>query len=233
MGVGQTALHIAVLPVQGLGQLLPAAGTHQEGGTQAALDGRAQGHLPEGVGVAAPQSADGSLIALVLADDIGEVRLAPAHQNAQLRDDLEVDGIFAAFDALQILDLRLGVGAELLDAGQRLALAVKNQDGVLGRQQLDALEPGADVVVAVHQKNHFHGNCSFFRRFLISVPVKTGFSITDVSQKHKRGLCTDALCWRLEGVSLKRFFAGNIKRGPRCGPLPVCTYSSSSVTISP
>ena len=102
------------------------------------------------------EGAHGGLVPLVLADDVGEVRLAPAHQDPQLRDDLEVQGVLAALHALQILDLGPGAGAQLFHVGQGLALAEEDQDGVLLRQQVDALEAGADVVVAVHQKNHFH-----------------------------------------------------------------------------
>src|SRR5699024_12825131 len=53
------------------------------------------------------EGAHGGLIALVLADDIGEIRLSSAHQDAQLRDDLEVQGVLAALHALQILHLGL------------------------------------------------------------------------------------------------------------------------------
>lgn len=122
MGVGQAALYLTIFPVQSLGQLLPAGGAHQEGCPQTALDRGAQSHFLKGVGVTAPESADGGLIALVLTDDIGEIRLAPADQDTQLRNDLKVDGIFSALDALQVLDMGLGVGAELLDAGKGLAL---------------------------------------------------------------------------------------------------------------
>ena len=102
------------------------------------------------------EGAHGGLIALVLADDIGEIRLSSAHQDAQLRDDLEVQGVLASLHALQILHLGLCAGAQLFHVGQGLPLAEKDQDGVLGSQQVDTLEPGANVVVAVHQKNHLH-----------------------------------------------------------------------------
>ncbi|SCJ35892.1 Uncharacterised protein [uncultured Blautia sp.] len=49
------------------------------------------------------EGAHGGLIALVLADDIGEIRLSSSHQDAQLRDDLEVQGVLASLHALQIL----------------------------------------------------------------------------------------------------------------------------------
>ena len=112
------------------------------------------------------ESAHGGLVPLVLADNVGEVRLAPAHQDPQLRDDLEVQGVLTALDALQVLDLGRRAGAQLFHALQGLTLAEEYQNGVLRRQQVDALETGADVVVAVHQKNHFHGICSFFPRIL-------------------------------------------------------------------
>ena len=166
VGIGQHALGGAELPDQRLGQLLPAGAAQQEAGLQAALDGGPQRHLPEGIGVPGPQGAHGGLIPLVLADDVGKVCLAPAHQHPQLRDDLEVDGVLAAPDALQVLDLGLGPGAELLHAGKALSLSVKNKDGVVGSQQVDALEPGADVVVTIHQKNHVH-ECCFFPPFFL------------------------------------------------------------------
>ena len=165
MGIGQHTLGRAELPNQRLRQLLTAGAAQQETGLQAALDRRPQRHLPEGIRVPGPQGAHSGLIPLVLADDVGKVRLAPAHQYTQFRDDLEVDGVLAAPDALQILDLGLGAGTELLHTGKALSLSIKNQDGVVGGQQVDALQPGADVVVTVHQKNHVHESCSFLRFF--------------------------------------------------------------------
>ena len=96
------------------------------------------------------EGAHSGLIPFVLADDIGKVRLAPAHQDAKFRDDLEVQGVFAALHALQILDLGGGAGAELFHAVQGLPLAEEDQNGILRRQQMNALQARADVVVTVH-----------------------------------------------------------------------------------
>ena len=156
MLIGQLTLHGAVLPGQGGGQLLPSACPQQERRLETVLNGGAQSHLPERGGVSCVEGAHGGLISLVLADDIGEIRLSSSHQDAQLRDDLEVQGVLASLHALQILHLGLCAGAQLFHVGQGLPLAEKDQDGVLGSQQVDTLEPGANVVVAVHQKNHLH-----------------------------------------------------------------------------
>ena len=152
VSIGQLTLHGAVLPGQGGGQLLPSACPQQERRLETVLNGGAQSHLPERGGVSCVEGTHGGLISLVLADDIGEIRLSSSHQDAQLRDDLEVQGVLASLHALQILHLGLCAGAQLFHVGQGLPLAEKDQDGVLGSQQVDTLEPGANVVVAVHQK---------------------------------------------------------------------------------
>ena len=161
------ALDGAVFLHQGVAQLPPVSGPPHKRQAQALLDGWSQGHLPEGGAVPGPQGFDGGLVPLVLADDVGVIRLALTHQHAQLRDDLEVDGVFAAPDALDILHFRLGVGAQLLQPAESQAgLLIKYQDGVLLGEHIDALQPGADVVVAVHQKYRLHENSSFFFEFL-------------------------------------------------------------------
>ena len=157
MVVQGAALGLAALLSQGVAQVLAVCGFQNEGQVEAVLNGGPQVHLLEGVGVPGPQGVNGGGIALVLADDIGVVRLPAAHQDAQLSDNLEVDGVLAAPDALNVLHRGAGASAELLDLTEGKALLlVKNQDGVLFGEHLNALQACADVVVAVHQKNHFH-----------------------------------------------------------------------------
>ena len=145
------ALGFAALPGQGVAQVLAAGGFQDEGQVEAGLNRGPQVHLLEGVGVPGTQGVDGGGVALVLADDIGVVRLPAAHQHPQFCDDLEVDGVPAAPDALDVLHVRGGPGAQLLDfaEGQPFFL-VKDQNGVLLGEHLDALQACADVVVAVH-----------------------------------------------------------------------------------
>ena len=151
MAVQQVAPGGAVFLLQGALQLLAAGGAQQEGQGQTGFDGGPQVHFPEGVGVPGPQGVYGGGVALVLADDVGVVRLAPAHQHAQLRDDLEVDGVPSAPDALNILYAGLGPGAELFDFAEgQTGFLIKDQHRVLLGEHVNALQAGSDVVVSVY-----------------------------------------------------------------------------------
>ena len=161
------ALGLAVLPYHTLFQFRRCGGPAHECQVQARLDGRPQRHLLEGVRIPGTQGVDGGGVALVLADDIGVIRLLLAHQHPQLRDDLEVDGVLATPDALNILHVRLGPGAQLLDLAEgQAALLIKYQHGVFLGEHVDALEARADVVVSVYQKNHFH--CDILSSLILS-----------------------------------------------------------------
>ena len=132
MIVQQAALHRAVFPHQRVAKLLPTGGLQHEGQVQALLDGGTQIHLLKGVGIPGPQGLDRGGVTLVLADDIGVIGLPLADQNSQLGDNLKVDGVFSAPHAFNILHIRGGSGAQLLDfAESQPLLLVKEQDGVL------------------------------------------------------------------------------------------------------